>query len=70
MNDVPNASLGYGRENEVRILFAPTSATKVAVANNNLVLAKPLDSPPSRYQELQRSLRRLPFEVLSNRLLD
>jgi hypothetical protein len=45
MNDVPNAFLGYCRESEVRILFAPTSATKVAVANNNLVLAKSLDSP-------------------------
>ena len=45
MNDVPNASLGYCRENEVRIQLAPTSATKVAVANNYLVLAKSLDSP-------------------------
>jgi hypothetical protein len=45
MNDVPNASLGYCRENGVRIQFAPTSPTKVAVANNHLVLAKSLDSP-------------------------
>jgi hypothetical protein len=70
MNDVPNASLGYCRENEVRILFAPNFRDKGSRRKQQPCSGEVSGLAHSRYKELQLSLRRLSFEVLSNCLLD
>jgi hypothetical protein len=70
MHDVPNASLGYCRENEGSDSVCTDFRHKGSRLKQQPGSDEVSGLAHSRYKELQQSLRRLSSEVLSNGLLD